>query len=91
MRAQTVFQLFVQVPDLVGDLGDLAVIVFEYLVDGRFGDDAFIVQHAGALFAQHRRGHAEERVFEYFLIRELALADLFVKPTHFPHLLSRWR
>ena len=84
MGAQTVFQLFVQIRDALGDLDAFEAVIFQYFVYGFPGGDPFVVKVIRPALSQHHGGHMKHGVFQYFLIRQLSLTDLFVKPTHNP-------
>ena len=82
MGAQTVFQLLFRILDAVGDLRGQEAIVFQYFVDGRFGDQTFFLRDLCAGASQHDGGHTADGLLENVLIVLLSLADLFVKPSH---------
>ena len=91
MRPQTVFQLFVHALDRIRDLRRFESEMPQDIINGFFGNNVLIFQSTRALFSQHDRGHADHGLFKHFLIAQLALANLFVKPTQLPHLLNRWK
>ena len=84
MGPQAVFQLLVQIADALGDLDAFAAIIFQDLIYGFPGGDPLVIQVIRPALPQHDGGHPKNGVFQYFLIRQLSLPDLFVKPTHSP-------
>ena len=90
MGAQAVLQRLIRVVDGGGDVHGFVVVVFQDIVNGGLGDNALVIQRARLALAQHDGGHAEDGLFKNVLIVLFALSDLFVKPSHSCHLLSRW-
>ena len=86
-----IFQLFLQLCDVLRDLGDSDVIIFQDLIDRGFCRDPFVIQFPGLPSSQHRSSDMEQGLFQDLLVGKLALDDLFVKQSHTLLPFSCWR